>query len=223
MSSRPYFGVSATRFSMFAKLAPSDQVQPSEEFEKAWREFIDKYTPLLFGVCRSFGLQNSDTQDITQSTILKVLKLLKENEFEYDSQHRFRAWLSTVTSNSIRDGYRKLKRVQHDCQDYLDSIPEDSLAIKIEQEVNFEYLLSQALERLEKRSNPDHWQVFKVRVLENRSTIEAAKILAKSPGNIDVICSRRRIELRKIWDELICESENSGVDANWLRNAPPLE
>lgn len=223
MSSRPYFGVSATRFSMFAKLAPSGQDKPTDEFEKAWHEFIEKYTPLLFGICRSFGLQNSDAEDITQTTILKVITLIKEKKFEYDSQHRFRAWLSTVTSNAIRDGYRKMKRVQHDCQEYLDSIPEEALATKIEQEVSYEYLLSQALERLEERSNPEHWQVFKVRVLENRSTIEAAKILEKSPGNVDVICSRRRIELRKIWDELICESENSGVNANWLRSARPLE
>jgi|GEM_PF-2019215 RNA polymerase sigma factor (sigma-70 family) len=223
MSSRPYFGVSATRFSMFAKLAPSGQDQPTEEFENAWREFINKYTPLLFGVCRSFGIQNSDAEDITQSTILKVISLLREEKFEYDSQHHFRAWLSTVTSNAIRDGYRKMKRVQHDCQEYLDSIPENTLATKVELEVNQEYLLSQALERLEERSNPDHWQVFKVRVLENRSTIEAAKILSKSPGNVDVICSRRRIELRRIWDELICESESSESNANWLRSTRPLE
>ena len=211
MSSKPYFGVSATRHSMFVKLAPRDLHSPVEDSDQAWEDFIEKYTPLIFGVCKAFAIQNADAEDITQSTILKVLSEFKQGKFSYDSQHRFRSWLATVTGNAIRDSFRKMKRVQHTPHEYLDSIPEESLVEAMEQEVHQKYLLGQALEQLKETVQPDHWQIFQVRVLEGRTAKEAAKLLGKSEGNIDVICSRLRLKLKAISDKLIHESDQLGI------------
>jgi len=211
VSPKPYFGVSATRHSMFVKLTSSEHESPLEYPEQAWEDFIEKYTPLIFGVCKTFAIQNADAEDITQSTILKVLSELKQGKFAYDSQHRFRGWLATVTGNAIRDGFRKMKRMRHGQQDFLEAIPEESLVDALEHEVHQRYLLGQSLDRLKEVSNPEHWRVFQVRVLEERTTKEAAKILGKSEGSIDVTCSRLRLKLKTISDQLLRESEQLGI------------
>lgn len=219
MSSRPYFGVSATRHSMFIKLNPLDD-GTLEDADQAWGDFIEKYSPLIFGVCKTFSLQNADAEDITQSTILKVLSELKHGKFTYDSQHRFRSWLATVTGNAIRDGFRKMKRMRHEQQELLDSIPEESLVDAMEQEVHQKYLLGQALEILKASVNDENWRVFQVRVLEARTTKEAAKILGKSEGSIDVTCSRMRLKLKSISDQLIRESDQLGIKVHYLSSKP---
>jgi RNA polymerase sigma-70 factor, ECF subfamily len=223
MSSQPYFGVSATRYSMFARLIPTLQNSTDQQENEFWEEFIDKYTPLIYGVCRRNNLQNADAEDITQDVILKVISKLKSGEFTYDSRHRFRAWLATVTSNLIIDGFRKARKARKDHVDYLETIQEDSLARSAQQAVDYEYFLGQALEKLEKNSTPWNWKVFSVRVLGLKSAKEAGEELGTTPGNVDTICCRMKIMLKGVWSELILESNEGGVDAGHLANKLYLE
>jgi DNA-directed RNA polymerase specialized sigma24 family protein len=90
----------------------------------------------------------------------------------------------------------------------------------MEQEVHQKYLLGQALEILKASVNDENWRVFQVRVLEARTTKEAAKILGKSEGSIDVTCSRMRLKLKSISDQLIRESDQLGIKVHYLSSKP---
>jgi RNA polymerase sigma factor (sigma-70 family) len=44
--------------------------------EPAWRELVDRYTPLLASVLRRFGLGAAETQDVAQTVCLRVVEHL---------------------------------------------------------------------------------------------------------------------------------------------------
>jgi RNA polymerase sigma factor (sigma-70 family) len=44
--------------------------------EPAWRELVDRYTPLLASVLRRFGLGAAETQDVVQTVCLRVVEHL---------------------------------------------------------------------------------------------------------------------------------------------------
>jgi RNA polymerase sigma-70 factor (ECF subfamily) len=77
--------------------------QPSET--RAWNEFVDLYTPLIYSWARGVGLQEPDAADLVQDVF--ALLLVKLPEFRYDRHGSFRAWLRTVTLNKWRENLRR--------------------------------------------------------------------------------------------------------------------
>ncbi len=68
---------------------------------KAWSEFVDVYSPLIYNYCRWRELQSSDAADVTQEVLLRVAKAIRS--FEYDrTKGLFRDWLARIVLNEIR-------------------------------------------------------------------------------------------------------------------------
>ena len=66
----------------------------SSDDQRAWRRFVDLYTPLLFYWARCVGLQESDAADLVQEVFTLLVRKLPE--FTYDHNKGFRNWLRTV-------------------------------------------------------------------------------------------------------------------------------
>jgi RNA polymerase sigma-70 factor (ECF subfamily) len=56
-------------------------------------------------------MQDAEADDIAQNVLLKVVRAMQQ--FEYDPNHRFSAWLRTITRNAVRDAMRS-QRVHED-------------------------------------------------------------------------------------------------------------
>src|SRR6516162_11665330 len=65
-----------------------------EAWQEAWAEFVRRYGPRLYSWCRRWQLQDSDTQDVTQTVLVKLVT--KMQTFEYDPARSFRAYLKTL-------------------------------------------------------------------------------------------------------------------------------
>lgn len=78
--------------------------------ESAWHEFVQIYTPLIFGWAKKIGLPDSDASDLVQDILLLAFEKLPQ--FSYDRQLSFRGWLRTVTVNKYREKRRKLSTQQ---------------------------------------------------------------------------------------------------------------
>ncbi len=74
-------------------LSPNDQA--------AWSRFVDLYGSRIRGWCRRWGLQEADTEDVTQDVLLRLAQKL--GAFNYDPSRSFRGWLRTVTQNALAD------------------------------------------------------------------------------------------------------------------------
>ncbi len=135
----------------------------------AWQEFIDCYGPRIYRWCRHGGLQEADAEDLTQTILLKLLRVMQT--FEYDATLRFRGWLRTVVHNSWHDLLRTLQRTRVETgamngADPLDSIEaRDDLVTRLEAAYDRE-LLELAASRVRLRIAPQTWDVYRLSAIE---------------------------------------------------------
>src|SRR5437764_13203233 len=68
--------------------------------EAAWREFVELYTPLVYGYGRKQGLQDADAADLAQDVLVAVAGAV--GRLEYDPKRgSFRNWLFTVVRHRL--------------------------------------------------------------------------------------------------------------------------
>jgi RNA polymerase sigma-70 factor (ECF subfamily) len=97
--------IPATRASLLVRLRdPNDAA--------AWREFVDLYTPLVYGHLRKQGLQDADAADLTQDVLGAVAGAI--GRLEYDrARGAFRNWLFTIVRRKLanwrRDGANRAR------------------------------------------------------------------------------------------------------------------
>ncbi|MCH7726001.1 MAG: sigma-70 family RNA polymerase sigma factor [Planctomycetes bacterium] len=72
----------------------------------AWSRFVQLYSPWVYYWCRKRGLQPIDAEDVGQEVFVAVSR--KVEDFRRGGEgHTFRGWLHTITSNKVKDFWRK--------------------------------------------------------------------------------------------------------------------
>lgn len=102
-SSRPSesSGGKTTSLSLLARVRASD--------ESAWDRLVHIYSPLVTRWCRKWALQADDVSDISQEVFAAVARGIEK--FRRDRPgDSFRGWLWGITSNKVKDHYRRLNR-----------------------------------------------------------------------------------------------------------------
>jgi hypothetical protein len=89
----PMADIPLTRASLLVRLRDSRD-------EAAWSEFVDLYTPLVYGYARKQGLQDADAADLSQEVLRAVAGAV--GRLEYDSRRgAFRNWLFTIVRRKL--------------------------------------------------------------------------------------------------------------------------
>ena len=149
---------------------------------EAWREFLQLYSPLVYGLVRNRGLQDADAADLLQDVLKSVSGSF--GRLDYDKQNGgFRAWLFTITRNRLST--------------YLSGRPATAAAgadSKIQQ-------MLEAEPEFEDRT----WQVFWLSAVEGVSAADVSKTLSMSTGAIYVaksrVLARRKTEIQRLQPE----------------------
>jgi RNA polymerase sigma factor (sigma-70 family) len=155
------------------------QLRRSPDNEPAWRKFVDLYGKHIATWCKAWGLQDADVEDVTQATLLRLVKVMQS--FEYDSTKLFRGWLKTVTYHVWQDLVRTHRRMPagglHLGTDPFESLTaRDELAAAIEAAYDRE-LFDVAAARVRLRVQPTTWDAFRLTVLEGVPVPAAAQQL----------------------------------------------
>ena len=124
-----------------------------DQTDRSWEEFVRIYQSYIHAVIFNMNISRDDADDIVQQVMIKVWQSV--GKMEHDSSKRFRSWLSTVTTNCVRDFIRKRKadmaRLEVAAQDetlsYLNSIRLPEIDEIIEQRWGF-HIFNLALERI---------------------------------------------------------------------------
>ena len=178
----------------------------------SWNEFHQTYRELIYSVARRAGLNETESVEVVQDTLLAVAK--KMPEFRYDpAVDSFKGWLLTVTRWRILDQLEKRKRTES--QSLLTSaatkseegtrtatierVPDaaggDLEAIWDEEwEKN---LLQAALARIKRSVHPQHYEIYHLHVLLGRPVREVARTLGVNVGQIYLAKHRVGGTLRK--------------------------
>jgi len=178
----------ATRNSMIERLGNWDD-------RVKWQEFFDTYWRLIYGVARKSGLSDAEAQDVVQETVLSVAR----NISKYDKNAgSFKSWLMQLTRWRIVDQVRKRGPAgQRGFTDSartatIDRIP-DPAGRKLEELWDVEWkqsMLETALERVKRKVNAKHFQVFDCLVVKRWPVAKTANTLGVNVAQVYLIKHR---------------------------------
>lgn len=182
--------------------------------QEAWREFLQLYSPLVYGFVRNRGLQDADAADLLQDVLRSVSGSI--GRLDYDKQKGgFRAWLFTMTRNRLStyfSGRRATSTAGADSkiQQVLEAQPDRSASMEEEWEREFRrQLTSKAMQTIESEFEGRTWQAFWLSAVDGLSAVEVGKTLEMSIGAIYVAKSRVLARLKTEVQRLQSEQEFS--------------
>src|SRR4051795_4998932 len=76
--------------------------------DRAWREFLALYEPMILAWCRRSGLGRSDAEEVCAEVLGKLVLVMRG--FPYDPHRKFRGWLKTVVTHAVADFWRHRRR-----------------------------------------------------------------------------------------------------------------
>jgi RNA polymerase sigma-70 factor (ECF subfamily) len=160
-------------------LSPSDEV--------AWARFVGLYGSRIRGWCRRWGLQEADSEDVTQDVLLRLAQKL--GAFHYDPSRSFRGWLRTVTQNALADFLAERKRQCSGSGDdgvlkQLHSIQaRDDLIEHLKEQFDAE-IVAVACARARERVEPQTWEAFRLTAYEGCSGDDVAARLGMTRATV---------------------------------------
>jgi RNA polymerase sigma-70 factor (ECF subfamily) len=172
----------ATRASLLVRLYHSGAAD-----EGAWREFVDRYSRLIYGWCRYWHLQQADAEEVTQQVLVQLLS--KMRAFDYDPSRSFRAWLKTVTHNVWRNMALSRKYVavgggsSAEWESLKTIAAREDLAERLEQQFDRE-LLDEAMVRVRVRVAPHNWEAFRLTAIDGQGAPDVARRLEMKIANV---------------------------------------
>ncbi|HZV05981.1 MAG TPA: sigma-70 family RNA polymerase sigma factor [Gemmataceae bacterium] len=173
---------------------------------EAWRQFVELYASLIYGLARKWGLQDADAADVTQEVFHKVSTAIRK--LEYDPRcGSFRGWLLTLTRHGLHDFLARRKK--HDQgsgdSDMLARLEEQPGREEEEAFWDQEYerrVFAWAVERVRPCFKEPTWQAFWQVAVEGKTGGEVAQALGMTVGAVYVAKCRVQARLRAEIDTL---------------------
>jgi RNA polymerase sigma-70 factor (ECF subfamily) len=162
---------------------------------KAFEGLINRYTQVLYRYAFRLISDESDAQDITQESFIKIWK----NINEYDNSKNFKTWIFTITHRTTIDYLRKRKNINFSSLDGPDDL-------SFEQNIPDEDLLpneifeqNEMFEKIQKAlgSLPlENKTIILLKHTEEMTFSEIAEIMNKPMNTIKSQYRRSLIEIR---------------------------
>ncbi len=168
-----------------------------------WQEFFDTYWRLIYSVARKAGLTDAEAQDVVQETVITVAKNISKYEREAGS---FKGWLLHITRWRIADQFRKRpprgaggrERTRAGTAT-IERIPDpDGVDLDAAwQEEWQQNLLTAALERVKRKVDARHYQIFDCAVVKQWSASKVAKELGVNIAQVYLVKHRLAALLKR--------------------------
>ena len=160
----------------------------------AWREFYDRYAPVIRYVGTLYRFNASECDDLVQNVMLKFFDA--EKKFVWDERRaRFRTWFAAVIRSQAVEYIRANSRARREPP------PGDGECDPFAAEFLGEWrrvVLEEALDALRLRVDAVTFQAFELYGLQNRDAAEVAEALNVSREQLYVAKSRCLKMLRSI-------------------------
>jgi RNA polymerase sigma factor (sigma-70 family) len=166
---------------------------------EAWNQFVDVYSPFVFGILRRKGLQNADAADVMQEVMQTVFRSLKE--FEHNQRPgAFRRWLARIVQTRFCDYLEKRKKTMQGSGDtelmklldhQLSREDEEASLVQEYQKALFQW----AAEHVRGEFHNSTWQAFWETYVEGKASQEVADALGLT---VEAVYMARSRVLRRL-------------------------
>jgi RNA polymerase sigma factor (sigma-70 family) len=178
-----------------------ERLQKNPDDPQAWKLFVERYQPRIRGWCLTWGLQDSDADDVAQEVLVKLFAALRK--FQYDPSRSFHAWLKTVTQHAWSDFVAARRRHPGQTASPIDTLSDSAEAQSdLERQIEgaFDHeLLELAMHRIKGRTKPANWEAFHLTAIEGLSGALAAQKLGIPVGQVFV--AKHRVQ-KALQDEV---------------------
>lgn len=172
----------------------------------SWTEFSEIYDGLIRGWLHRQGIQSQDADDIHQEVMTVVLRRI--GQFEHNGRTgAFRAWLRTITSNCLRDFWKKANRrspggpnLAEMAAELQDETSQQSLLWNAEHD---KYVVEHLLARVSERLTEKSVTVFRRIVIDEEDAESVANEMGMTLGAARVAQHRVLKTLKEFGDGLI--------------------
>lgn len=135
---------------------------------KSWDEFYGLYRKLVHGFARRSGLTHEEAEEVTQDVFARVAKTI--GTYQSRGKGSFRGWLMTLTRWRVTDKFRDRTRLRReppapsepDRTATIERVPDPLREDEMWEKEWRGVLLEAAMERLARRAQPKHFQVFEL-------------------------------------------------------------
>lgn len=156
---------------------------------ESWTEFSALYDELIKGWLHRQGVQAQDADDIRQEVMTVVLRRI--GSFEHNGRTgAFRAWLRTITSNCLRDHWKKSKRrgsggpnLMEMAAQLEDNSSQQSMLWNAEHD---RYVLNHLLTQIGERFSEKSVTIFRRIVIDQEEAGDVAKDMDMTLGAVRV-------------------------------------
>jgi len=170
--------------------------------ERAWREFLDIYEPLIYRLARRKGFQDADARELSQEVFLAVASAI--DRWDPDpSRGSFRGWLFRIARNLMINLLARQRRhpqgtgstdIKRLLEEQAAPVGEDSALFdrQYKREV-FRW----AAEQIRGQFRETTWRAFWLSSVEQREIKEVAETLGLTAGAVYIARSRVMARLRE--------------------------
>jgi RNA polymerase sigma-70 factor (ECF subfamily) len=179
------------------------------EDKTSWEEFYSLYRKLVYGYARRYGLSHEESEEVTQDVFIRVGKTIQD--FESNPQKgSFRGWLMNLTRWRVMDKFRSRPQVGNgprapaadDRTSTVERIPDPKQEGEFWESEWQNTLLAAGMERLARRSQAKHFQVFDLHVRQHWSVIRVSRELGINAASIYLIIHRMTKQLKQEVEKL---------------------
>jgi RNA polymerase sigma-70 factor, ECF subfamily len=174
----------------------------------AWTRLVDLYSPLIRRWLGRYDLTPSDVDDLCQTVLTALVANLPS--FRHNGRvGAFRAWLRTITINSVRQAFRRDRKATASPggSAFLASLEQlDDPASELSRlwdRAHDEHVLRAVLTMAEAEFEPQTWRAFRRQVLEEARPQAVADELETSVNAVLIAKSRVLKRLRELTRGLI--------------------
>lgn len=160
--------------------------------EESWRAFFKTYWKLIYSFAVRRGCTDSEAEEVVQETVISIAR--KMPEYRYDpAVCSFKGWLMHVTNWRVIDQIRKRAPagtipvpLDSTAGPLIDEIaaPGPSDLESLWEEEWQKNLLDAALERVKRKVNPEHYQIFYLLVIKQQPPRKVAATLKVGIGRV---------------------------------------
>jgi RNA polymerase sigma-70 factor (ECF subfamily) len=184
----------ATRASIFLKLRNTDEAPR----ELAWRQFYDRYAPVIAGYARARGADRQLADEVVQDVICGFFAV--SPRFVYDpSRGRFRGYLRTCAAHALS----RLRAGRAPAGARVEELPivdprDGDVWETLWQQQVLRRAMAQARQHYERFGKLQTFQAFEQNVVLGRSGAETASIVGMSVASVHAAKLRVTEKLREI-------------------------
>lgn len=172
----------------------------------AWGRLVELWTPLLYHYCERRGFSSHDSDDISQSVMLRVYKGLPG--FHRDGAgKRFRFWITKILRNEIADfctqkADRPAPVGGSDYQTIVNNLPEIDFESESDS-ITPGQIMARALEVIKGDFQEKNWQAFELVEFKKLTNQEAAEQLGMSANAVRQATFRIRQRIKEELDGML--------------------